>query len=74
MSDQPTMEQSPHSIALSMIDIHKELKDMRRISKDVLRFMKDEARQTIIRPAPRKPTVWDWLRDQRCGRRAALWC
>lgn len=60
--DQPTVEQSLHSIALSMINIHKELKDTRQIAKDTLRFMKAEARQTIIRPAPRKPTVWSWLR------------
>jgi hypothetical protein len=71
---QPTVEQSLHSIALSMINIHKELKDTRRIAKDTLRFLKGEARQNATRFVPRKRTVGDWLRDQLRGRRAAIWC
>ena len=71
---QPTVEQGLHSIALSMIGIHKELKDTRKVHKETLRFLKGEARQTIIRPALRQRTVWSRLRDQMRGRRAAIWC
>ena len=74
MSDhQPTVEQSLHSIALSMISIHKELRDTRRISKDVLRWRKEEARSLMRIPVRRKRTTWEWLRDQMRIRRAALW-
>ena len=74
MNDHPTVEQSLHSIALSMINIHKELKDSRRIHKDTLRFMKAGRTERItITPLPRKRTVGEWLRDQLHGRRATLW-
>lgn len=56
--NQPTVEQSLHSIALSMIEINKELKEMRRIQKDTLRCMKAQARQEIMRPVLRKPSFW----------------
>ena len=61
---QPTVEQSLHSIALSLIGIHKELRDTRRIQKDVLRFMKAEMRQPARAWTPRRRTAWDWLRDR----------
>ena len=63
MNDEhPTVEQSLHSLALSLIGIHKELKDTRRIHKDTLRFLKSEARQTVIHSVPRKRTIWSRLR------------
>ena len=63
MAAHPTVEQRLHSIALSMIGIHKELKDSRRIQKDTLRSLKERARMTVTRHERRKTTVWSWLRD-----------
>ena len=63
--NQPTVEQSLHSIALSMIGIHKEMKETRRIAKETLRWQKGEARSLRRIPVrPVKRTVWEWLRDQ----------
>ena len=60
---QPTMEQSLYSIALSMIEIHKELKTTRRIAKDTLRFAKGEARQNVTRFVPQKRGLFDWIKS-----------
>lgn len=63
MNDEhPTVEQGLHSIALSLIDIRKELRDTRRIHKDTLRFLKSEAQQPVFRPIPRRRTIWSRLR------------
>lgn len=62
---EPTAEQSFHSIALSLIGIHKKPRETRRVQKDALRFQKGEARSLMRIPVrSRKRTVWDWLRDQ----------
>lgn len=60
----PTMEQSLHSIALSMININDELQQARRIQKETLRFQKAEARQVVIKPIPayrEETSLWRWL-------------
>lgn len=58
--NQPTVEQSLHSLALSMIQINDELKKTRRIQTETLRFMKREARQTIVpwNQSRKKPSLW----------------
>lgn len=63
---QPTMDQSLHSIALSMIEIHKETKKQRQIARETLRFMRQDSRSLRHIPIrPRAPrTVWEWMRDQ----------
>jgi len=63
---QPTVEQSLHSIALSMIEINKELREARRTQTKAFRFTKQETRwpnsHTPPPPVPEKRTLWDWLR------------
>ena len=60
--DQPTVEQSLHSIALSLIGIHKELKDTRRIQKDALRNTKEQVRHVDRRFARAQMNRTWWRR------------
>ncbi len=58
--NQPAVEQSLHSLALSMIQINDELKKTRRLQHEALRFAKREAVIINRRPMelPKEPSLW----------------
>ena len=65
--EQPTVEQSLHSIALSLIEINKVIQEARRTQTRAFRFAKGEAVRIAQPFEPRKkPSLWArW--------RAAVW-
>lgn len=59
--DQPTMEQSLHSIALSLIELNKGLRDTRRTQLRTFRLTKQETvRISRVQIVPPKPSIWVW--------------
>ncbi len=70
--DQPTVEQSLHSIALSLIELNKGLRDTRRTQVKTFRLAKQETLR-LSRPQVDLPKPSLWLRFWWRWRKAASW-